>query len=191
MLKQPQYQPLPVEKQVAIIWVVTNGYLDDVPTPAQSRDFEQRFYRFLEIGAARTLLKTIGGEAELTDEIVTATCADATEAFKQTVPGLDRAVPTNAQPARDPAPHRDRSATSSRSPGRCSWWPRRSCGVPRTRRSRRGPYAEKMRRGLAELAAGASGADDHPLLAQREGGTRLHRAAHHATAAWPARSTPT
>ena len=34
VIKQPQYQPLPVEKQVAILWVVTNGFLDDVPTRA-------------------------------------------------------------------------------------------------------------------------------------------------------------
>ena len=30
VLKQPQYRPVPVEKQVAIIYAVTNGYLDDV-----------------------------------------------------------------------------------------------------------------------------------------------------------------
>ena len=32
ILKQPQYEPLPVEKQVVIIWAATNGLLDDVPT---------------------------------------------------------------------------------------------------------------------------------------------------------------
>src|SRR3954454_3469070 len=47
VLKQPQYEPLPVEKQVAILWVVTNGYLDDVPTP-RIREFETQLYRFLE-----------------------------------------------------------------------------------------------------------------------------------------------
>ncbi len=40
VIKQPQYQPLPVEKQVVILWVVTNGFLDDVPTP-RIREFEQ------------------------------------------------------------------------------------------------------------------------------------------------------
>src|SRR5205085_1370142 len=30
-LNQPQYQPWPVEEQVAIIWAATNGYLDEVP----------------------------------------------------------------------------------------------------------------------------------------------------------------
>nr|MBA3959541.1 F0F1 ATP synthase subunit alpha [Chloroflexota bacterium] len=40
VLKQPQFQPLAVEQQVAILWVVSNGYLDDVPTP-RIKDFEQ------------------------------------------------------------------------------------------------------------------------------------------------------
>ena len=31
MLKQPQFQPVPLAEQVAIIWAGTNGYLDDVP----------------------------------------------------------------------------------------------------------------------------------------------------------------
>src|SRR5213592_2041085 len=45
--KQPQYQPLPVEKQVVILYAATTGQLDDVPTP-RVRDFESQFYRFLE-----------------------------------------------------------------------------------------------------------------------------------------------
>jgi F-type H+-transporting ATPase subunit alpha len=78
--KQPQYQPLPVEKQVAILWVATNGYLDDVPTP-RIRDFEQQFYRFLE--AERSdLLQTLGEKKELTDEIVSG-LTEATTAFKE------------------------------------------------------------------------------------------------------------
>ncbi|MEA2676456.1 MAG: F-type H+/Na+-transporting ATPase subunit alpha [Chloroflexota bacterium] len=81
VLKQPQYEPLPVENQVAILWVVTNGYLDDVPTP-RIRDFEQRFYRFLEMERA-DLLKGLGQKPELNDEVVTG-LREATEAFKQT-----------------------------------------------------------------------------------------------------------
>jgi F-type H+-transporting ATPase subunit alpha len=81
VLKQPQYEPLAVERQVAILWVVTNGYLDDVPT-ARIRDFEQRFYRFLE--AERSdLLRTLGEKKELTDEVVEG-LREATESFKQT-----------------------------------------------------------------------------------------------------------
>ncbi len=84
VLKQPQYQPLSVEKQVAILWVVTNGYLDDVPT-ARIRDFEQRFYRFLE-SEQPDVLKTLGDKKELTPEIVSG-LKGATEAFKQTFLG--------------------------------------------------------------------------------------------------------
>lgn len=46
MLKQPQYQPMTMEDQVMIIWVATNGYLDDVPNN-QIRAFEQGFYAFV------------------------------------------------------------------------------------------------------------------------------------------------
>src|SRR3954466_5131380 len=79
VLKQPQFEPLSVEKQVATLWVVTNGYLDDVPTP-RIRDFEQRFYRFLETEHP-DVLKTLGEKPELNDEIVAA-LRSATEAFK-------------------------------------------------------------------------------------------------------------
>ena len=78
--KQPQYQPLPVEKQVAILWVVTNGYLDDVPT-AKIRDFEQQFYRFLETERA-DLLTSLGDKNELTDEIVEG-LEESTATFKE------------------------------------------------------------------------------------------------------------
>ena len=47
MLKQPQYSPLPVEKQVAMIYVGTNGYLDEYPVSA-IRSFEEQFYAFMD-----------------------------------------------------------------------------------------------------------------------------------------------
>ncbi len=81
VLKQPQYEPLPVEKQVAILWVVTNGYLDDVPTP-RIRDFEQRFYRFLDSEHA-DLMKTLAEKKTLSDDVVDG-LRKATESFKQT-----------------------------------------------------------------------------------------------------------
>ena len=37
ILKQGQYQPMPVEEQVAIIWAATNGFLDDVPVERRAR----------------------------------------------------------------------------------------------------------------------------------------------------------
>src|SRR5438552_13329485 len=47
VMKQPQYQPLSLVKEVVIIFAVTNGYLDDVPT-AKVRDFERDLFRFME-----------------------------------------------------------------------------------------------------------------------------------------------
>ncbi|MGE3512454.1 MAG: F0F1 ATP synthase subunit alpha [Vicinamibacterales bacterium] len=47
ILKQPQYDPLPVERQVAIIFAGTNGYLDNVPV-SEVRNFESELYKFLE-----------------------------------------------------------------------------------------------------------------------------------------------
>src|SRR6476659_3141903 len=67
VIKQPQYQPLPVEKQVVILWVVTNGFLDDVPTP-RIREFEQNFYRFLETERP-DILTELGDTKNLTDEL--------------------------------------------------------------------------------------------------------------------------
>ena len=46
VLKQPQYQPMPVEQQVMIIFAVTNGLLDDVDVP-QLRAWEQGFHEFM------------------------------------------------------------------------------------------------------------------------------------------------
>jgi F-type H+-transporting ATPase subunit alpha len=47
ILKQPQYQPLAVEKQVAIIFAATKGFLDAVPVE-EVRRYEEELYRFVE-----------------------------------------------------------------------------------------------------------------------------------------------
>jgi F-type H+/Na+-transporting ATPase subunit alpha len=47
ILKQPQYEPVPVEKQVAIIFAATNGFLDSVAVE-DVRRYEEDLYRFLE-----------------------------------------------------------------------------------------------------------------------------------------------
>ena len=47
ILKQPQYQPLAVEKQVTIIYAATKGFLDDVAIE-EVRRYEEDLYRFLE-----------------------------------------------------------------------------------------------------------------------------------------------
>ncbi len=47
VLKQPPYQPIPVERQVVIIFAGTNGYLDDIPVGSVTR-FEAELYPFME-----------------------------------------------------------------------------------------------------------------------------------------------
>ena len=55
ILKQAQYQPLPVEKQIVIIFAGTKGFLDDLPVE-QCRKFEAELYRFMD-NAHRALLR--------------------------------------------------------------------------------------------------------------------------------------
>ena len=47
ILKQAQYVPMPLEKQVMILYVAINGYLDDIPMDKITA-FEANFYRFME-----------------------------------------------------------------------------------------------------------------------------------------------
>jgi len=47
ILKQPQYQPMPVEHQVMIIYAANNGYLDDIPIEAVKK-FETGFHQFMD-----------------------------------------------------------------------------------------------------------------------------------------------
>jgi F-type H+-transporting ATPase subunit alpha len=67
VLKQDQYVPLPVEKQVAIVYAGTNGLLDDLEV-ADVGPFEQSFYRFLDMSHG-ALLGKIRERKAVDDEI--------------------------------------------------------------------------------------------------------------------------
>jgi F-type H+-transporting ATPase subunit alpha len=54
ILKQPQYQPMPVEKQVMIIFAANNGYIDDYPVNA-ARRYEAEMMTFIENSHAAIL----------------------------------------------------------------------------------------------------------------------------------------
>jgi len=82
LLKQPPNRPVPVEKQVAIIYAGVNGYLDDVPVEAIQK-FEQEFYVFLD-NEHPEVLELIRTEKKLTDEIK-AKLDNAIKEFKQKV----------------------------------------------------------------------------------------------------------
>ncbi len=66
LLKQPQYKPLPVEKQVVIIYVGTNGHLDEYD-PSAIRKFEDDFFSFMESKHA-DIMKTIRETGKLEAE---------------------------------------------------------------------------------------------------------------------------
>ena len=66
LLKQPQYQPMPVEKEVASIFCGANGYLDDVPETEVAR-FESEFLQYLDRNYAE-LLSEIAETGLLGDE---------------------------------------------------------------------------------------------------------------------------
>ena len=78
--RQPQYAPVAVENQVAILYVASKGKLDDVPTPRVS-EFESGFYAFLERERPQ-VLQEIAKEQALTDTAAKG-LDDAVDAFRK------------------------------------------------------------------------------------------------------------
>jgi F-type H+-transporting ATPase subunit alpha len=66
VLKQPQYSPLPLEKEVTILYAVINGYLDDVPLEKVAA-FESAFHSFMETNHPE-IGKGIASSKDLTSE---------------------------------------------------------------------------------------------------------------------------
>ena len=67
VLKQPQYQPLPVERQVAIIFAGTNGYLDKIHA-ADVQAFESELFKYIETRYG-DLFKGIAAKKQLDDQL--------------------------------------------------------------------------------------------------------------------------
>jgi F-type H+-transporting ATPase subunit alpha len=81
LFKQPQYNPIPVEVQVAVIWAVQNGYVDDVPVE-RIKEFQARLTEFLNTRKAE-LLGKIAREKTISDALK-AELKEAADQFKQT-----------------------------------------------------------------------------------------------------------
>ncbi len=79
VLKQGQYQPMPVELEVAVLWVATNGFLEDVAVD-DVREFEKAFIEYMRT-AKPEILSTIATEKSLSDDTI-AKLRAASEAFK-------------------------------------------------------------------------------------------------------------
>jgi F-type H+/Na+-transporting ATPase subunit alpha len=75
LFKQPQYSPIPVEIQVAVIWAVQNGYFDEVPVE-RVKEYQADWTDFLRTRKPEVLLR-IGEEKALSPELTTALKAAA------------------------------------------------------------------------------------------------------------------
>ena len=79
LFKQPQYNPIPVEVQVAVIWTVQNGYVDDVPVD-RIKEFQDKLTEFLT-SRKDELLRKVGKEKQLSP-VLTNELKAAAEQFK-------------------------------------------------------------------------------------------------------------
>jgi len=82
ILKQPQYSPVSVEKQIAIIYCGTKGLLQGVPIN-KIRDFEEEFLHFLEIHH-KDILDTLksGTLSEKVHEVLQNTAKELSAKYK-------------------------------------------------------------------------------------------------------------
>jgi F-type H+-transporting ATPase subunit alpha len=80
ILKQDQYVPLPVEKQVLSIYVATSGAIDSIPVPEVSR-FEKEFLQYVETSNP-SILKNIA-EKKALDDGIKAEIKKAVDSFKE------------------------------------------------------------------------------------------------------------
>ena len=90
ILKQPQYQPLAVEKQVAIIYAATKGFLDPVPVE-DVRRYEEEMNRFVETRYPN-VFTGIAEKKILDDEVKAALEAALAEFNKQFLAGRQEAA---------------------------------------------------------------------------------------------------
>jgi F-type H+/Na+-transporting ATPase subunit alpha len=96
LLKQPQYSPFPVERQVVSVWMGTEGFLDDVPVE-DIRRFENEFED--ELGRSNAgIYGAIRETGELSDDTIVA-LKDAIERFRGTFEKSDGSLLVSDEPA--------------------------------------------------------------------------------------------
>lgn len=86
VLKQAQYQPMPVEEQVLVIYTAVNGYIDDVPIEDVTK-FEQDYIKFMRSNYAE-IAKSIR-EKKVIDAETEAALKKAIKEFKDTFASYD------------------------------------------------------------------------------------------------------
>jgi len=93
ILKQPQYQPMPVENQVAVIYAVTNGYLDEIEID-KLRAWELGFHQTMQ-SKHQDVLNGIREGGKLTDEL-TEQLVSAVQSYNETFAAEHQAVGASA-----------------------------------------------------------------------------------------------
>ncbi len=96
LLKQPQYSPYPVERQVVSVWAGTNGYLDDVPVE-DVRRFESEFLDDIQLNRPG-IYDAIRETGDLKDETVVA-LKDAIDDFRRGFEKSDGELLVTEEPA--------------------------------------------------------------------------------------------
>ena len=81
LFKQPQYSPIPVEVQVAVIWAAQNGYLDNIAVE-RVKEFQAKWTEFLTTRKAQ-LIQSIANEKALSPPLISELKA-AADQFKET-----------------------------------------------------------------------------------------------------------
>jgi F-type H+-transporting ATPase subunit alpha len=111
ILKQDQYAPFTVEKQVLSLFVATSGALDSIPVPAVRR-FEREFIAFVETNHSG-ILKSIA-EKKALDDTIKGEIKKAVEAFKERfAPDVEEAGESAAKAAAAPAKNQDGAGSGS------------------------------------------------------------------------------
>jgi F-type H+/Na+-transporting ATPase subunit alpha len=81
LFKQTQYQPLPIERQVAVLWSVQNGYFDEVPVD-RVKEYQTKYLEFL-VTRKEAVLAAIRDKKQI-DKDVEALIRGAADEFKST-----------------------------------------------------------------------------------------------------------
>ncbi len=174
LLKQPQFSPLKMEEQVAVIYAGVNGYLDKLALN-QVRPFEDGLLGFLRSKHA-DILETIRSTTDLSKRRPKPSSsrrsnpsppASPDSLTLNRTPRLDEARGGDAnrcRPSRNSETGSPPSSRRRRSPRRCRWSPSRSCAAPKAPSRPRAPMPQRVEAVLTNLAGAATGGEGPRLL---------------------------
>ncbi|HEX5482047.1 MAG TPA: F0F1 ATP synthase subunit alpha, partial [Terriglobia bacterium] len=111
ILKQGQYEPLPVEKQIIIIFAGTNGYLDDLAVE-DCRPFEKGLYEFLDTAYSSVLGEV--AQKKALDDGLRAEIRKALDEYKQKFTADRKSEEAGQKSAKQPQQAEEREAVQAK-----------------------------------------------------------------------------